>query len=476
MSSPDSLTQDATEGLTAHGTLHPRPRRGWINDPNGLIQFEGSYHVFFQHNPESAEWGAIHWGHMVSSDLVAWDERPIALAPGDGPDADGCWSGCAIEEPNGGVVAFYTGVCVTGEKEWRQTVCAARSQGDLDIWVKEPANPLIEAPEGLDLVGFRDPFVWQDGDRWSMIVGSGIRGVGGRIFRYESADLTAWTYAGEFLRSEDVDSPGPWLGTMWECPQLVRRDGHEAVLLSIHDEHRLLHTVVITGRTEAGRFVPNGVEVLDYGHNFYAPAVATGTGNRQLGWGWAPEARSPEAQVNEGWSGLLTAPRELQFAAGGVRLIQSVPEELRRAPGTSSSQENLAISNAPRSVPLTDADSALMVTVRLEAGRSSQVELRLESDGVTYLTIAWDRYKRLLLVARPSTEEGTEGGAIALPVDDTEAIELDLLIDGTIVELFTSEGRVSTDRVYPPLHRRQLTFTSLGGEATLTSIVIRELS
>ena len=89
---------------------HFLPPANWMNDPNGLIHWQGRYHMFYQYNPHAAQWGYIHWGHADSPDLVHWTHRPIALAPhAGGPDADGCFSGCAVSA--GGRAAFlYTGV------------------------------------------------------------------------------------------------------------------------------------------------------------------------------------------------------------------------------------------------------------------------------------------------------------------------------------------------------------------------------
>ncbi|MGI3782058.1 MAG: glycoside hydrolase family 32 protein, partial [Janthinobacterium lividum] len=61
--------------------LHVRPRWGWLNDPNGLIKVDGTYHVFFQHNPYEPVHGHIHWGHVSSTDLLSWTEHPVALVP-----------------------------------------------------------------------------------------------------------------------------------------------------------------------------------------------------------------------------------------------------------------------------------------------------------------------------------------------------------------------------------------------------------
>src|SRR5215813_2310009 len=87
--------------------FHYLPPKNWMNDPNGLIQWEGKFHLFYQHNPNGPVWGNIHWGHAVSPDLVHWSDLPIALAPTPGgPDEVGCFSGCAVN--NGVPTLIYT--------------------------------------------------------------------------------------------------------------------------------------------------------------------------------------------------------------------------------------------------------------------------------------------------------------------------------------------------------------------------------
>ena len=92
----------------------------WMNDPNGTIFWKGRYHVFYQHNPNGAFHGTIHWAHASSEDMVHWVDHPIALAPGpDGPDREGCYSGAAFVNLDGAPTFIYhglpDGICIANQ-------------------------------------------------------------------------------------------------------------------------------------------------------------------------------------------------------------------------------------------------------------------------------------------------------------------------------------------------------------------------
>src|SRR5579863_5341333 len=118
---------------------HFVPPANWMNDPNGLIQWGGIYHLFYQYNPHGPLHGTIHWGHACSPDLVRWTPLPIALEPtADSPDAGGCWSGCAVND-QGVPTLIYTGITFTGTG-YRESQCIAVGSGDLIHWRKHPQN------------------------------------------------------------------------------------------------------------------------------------------------------------------------------------------------------------------------------------------------------------------------------------------------------------------------------------------------
>ena len=89
--------------------IYVKPKDYWMNDPNGFIYYKGMYHLFYQCFPYGPRWGRMHWGHVVSKDLVNWEEQGIALFPSKTDDRSGCFSGSAIEE-DGKMQLYYTGV------------------------------------------------------------------------------------------------------------------------------------------------------------------------------------------------------------------------------------------------------------------------------------------------------------------------------------------------------------------------------
>jgi beta-fructofuranosidase len=124
-----------------------------MNDPNGVIEFEGRHHLFYQHNPGEARWGDIHWGHAESGDLARWSDRPLALAPEAGVDGDGCFSGCAVDD--GGIPTLvYTGV----EGDAQRQCVATCEDAALETWTKEGVV-IEDPPEGTAPDDFRDPYV-----------------------------------------------------------------------------------------------------------------------------------------------------------------------------------------------------------------------------------------------------------------------------------------------------------------------------
>ena len=304
-----------------HPIYHFTPPANWMNDPNGLIHWQGLTHLFYQYNPNGPLWGNIHWGHATSPDLVHWKRLPVAMKPRRGkPDADGCWSGTAVVTPDGPLF-FYTAV-------FPETVCLALPDDGLRRLHPSPSNPLIAAPPpDLAVEGFRDPCVWQEGKDWFMTVGSGIKGKGGAILLYRSQDLIHWEYRGPLLVG-DLKSKKPFpTGYMWECPQLINLGEKDLLILSAMIAPGEQYPIAYLGHYREERFTPEKLIRLDHGVKaFYAPLTFEDDRGRRVMYGWLPEEREDAALQEAGWAGALSLPRILSLSTEGDLRMEPAPE------------------------------------------------------------------------------------------------------------------------------------------------------
>lgn len=303
----------------AFPTLHPRPQQGWLNDPNGICYRDGRWHVFFQHNPDSARHAAITWGHVSSPDLLVWEEEPVALRPQPGgPDALGCWSGVMADD-DGVPTAVYSGV---QDASGHAQVTLARGSADLRTW-QQDGEVAAGIPADPSITDVRDPFVFMwDGARYA-IQGAGLEDGRGALLLYDATDLSAWTYLGIWLTTEHPAAAAAQ-ANIWECPQLVEVDGRWVLIVSLwkrrDGDHHLSGVAHLIGSIHddgAGRpvFEPETCAATDGGPDYYAPQ-AVPVGDRVMLWGWSWESRGEEEADAAGWAGVLTFPRELRVLAG----------------------------------------------------------------------------------------------------------------------------------------------------------------
>jgi len=247
--------------------VHFTPGSGWMNDPLALTWRDGVYHVFFQYVPDRTTWAPdCRWGHATSTDLLEWTEHPPALEPGDGDD--GIWSGSLVIDPQIGPVIFYTAVSVPDFSLGR--IRTARPMDD-DWTTWEKGDVVVEAPRD-DLIAFRDPYVFRDGDQWRMFVGTAVQGGLAAASSYSSTDLETWHHDGfAGSRSSSITEP-VWTGSLWECPQLFEIDGRHVLVTSVWDADVLHYVAYGVGRYADGRFEAESWHRLTYGNGYYAPS------------------------------------------------------------------------------------------------------------------------------------------------------------------------------------------------------------
>jgi beta-fructofuranosidase len=409
---------------------HFLPPKNWMNDPNGLIYWQGRYHLFYQHNPQAAFWGSMHWGHAVSDDLTHWQHRPIALAPTPGSaDGDHVYSGCAVND-NGTPTLLYTGV--VGQT---QLPClATAADHTLDAWVKYPHNPVISAAPEPDVPGFRDHTVWHEPDGWHMGVGCGIRGVGGFVAHYRSSDLRQWVYLGPLCTGRVSET-----GEMWECPDFFDLGDKHVLMVSPIPFGKAIYT---SGTYQEGKFAPSKWRTLDNGGALYAPQSMLDGQNRRLMWGWLWETR-PEAQFRAaGWAGVMSLPRVLSIGVNGA-LLQSPAPELRR----------LRQASLKERIPQLQGDCLEMVVTFAAKNPDCGVHVRKSPDDTEYTAITYDSSDGSLTIDRSnsSLDMGVIKDIRTMPVELSpgEDLQLHIFLDRSVVEVFANDREVMATRVYP---------------------------
>lgn len=281
--------------------FHFEPEKGWMNDPNGLIFFQGRYHVFYQHYPYAARWGQMHWGHAVSDDLVHWEKLPIALYPDMEYENDGgCFSGSAVEK-DGRLYLFYTSV----SHGLGQTQSVAYSDDGLHF-TKYVDNPVIRK-NPTNSEDFRDPKVTCIDGTYYMVVGSGDENCG-RVLLFTSDDLLRWSYVGVLFQ-------GDAYAHCIECPDFFKLGDRYVLMFSkVNEKER--STVFVVGDFVDGQLVNYTISRPEWGVDFYAPQTFT-DGNRRIMIGWMYHW-GKEAPAHCPFAGALSIPRELKLVGDRV--------------------------------------------------------------------------------------------------------------------------------------------------------------
>jgi beta-fructofuranosidase len=442
-----------------------------MNDPNGLIQFRGTYHAFYQHNPYAPVWGPMHWGHAVSRDLVHWEHLPIALYP-DQDYETGCFSGSAVDR-DGEFTLIYT--AHHDGRSPRETQCVALSQDGI-YFNKYEKNPVIPGPPPGYSEEFRDPKVFRRGDDWYAVLGCARKNRGG-VLLYRSKDLRRWYPAGP------GDPVGPFCesdgsqGIMWECPNFFELDGAWVLLVSPIDMEKA-RCIFITGEAdfEKPAFVQKGWRKADYGYDFYAPQVFTDEGGRRILLGWMDLWKGDFSSLTEGWAGAFTFPREL-YAKDGV-VCQRPVEELALLRRRELFSGPLSLAPGKRgNLPGIGGD-CLEISCTIPPGRASlTMYLRASADGKEKTVLRWDPSCRTFSLDKGHSGIGRqEKILIPLGEDGEKGIDMRILIDRSSVELFLCGGKyTAANWIFPQPSSFFYDIFAEEGEASIPDMRIFEL-
>ncbi|MBM7570148.1 glycoside hydrolase family 32 protein [Aquibacillus albus] len=443
----------------------------WINDPNGFIQFDGEYHLFYQHHPYSADWGPMHWGHAKSKDLVYWEHLPIALAP---KANEGCFSGSAVDD-NGIFTLIYTEH--DSNRSPRQVQCLATSEDGINF-EKYIKNPVISGPPPGESDDFRDPKVWKYEDLWYMVIGSGIDGKG-KVLLYKSEDLKNWKYVGVVLESDGSQ------GYMWECPDLFPLEEDKFVLIvspmGMAEVGRKNIYFIGDFNYETGKFIPESSGELDYGFDFYAAQTLLDDKGRRIVIGWMDMWGATMPSKENGWAGAMSLPREISLHPDGKLTFKPIPE-LKKLRKKQNQFKDIILDNNSNRFLEDIKGGGLEVIVDIDLSRTSSTMfgmiLRASDNQLEQTRVIFNQKTKELTVNRNKSGKG-DGGIYGHTLEGCleKNLKLHIFVDRSSVEIFANDGQVvMSNRIYPDPTSINLDFFKTYGEVYVTTLDVWELS
>lgn len=449
---------DQARNSTWYPAFHLAPPVGWLNDPNGLCQWKGVYHFFFQYAPLNVMGGLKMWGHYTSTDLISWKYEGPALLPDQQSDCHGVYSGSACTGKDG-IWMYYTGnVKQLGKdldyilKGREHNTMRVFSADGIHFDEKEVLMTNADYPENVTC-HVRDPKVWKQDGTWYMVLGARTVEDVGEVLVYTSTDGAHWQLQ-NILNSDEK------FGFMWECPDLFTVDGCTFLSVSpqgVEPKGMEFHNIYQSGMFPLegdfrGDYHLGKFTELDRGFDFYAPQTFVDQQGRRIlvGWFGLPDLdglyENPTAK--DGWMHCLTIPRVLSCKDG--HLLQNPVPELQQLRG----EETFLTVQGDADVKQGKVFEAL-----IQVGQSSgpvEVEIRQGAiltwkDGIFTLSFRDGGY-------------GRTTRSCALPTLN----QLHIFCDTSSIEVFINGGReVFSSRFYPTPEQQGIRLYGNGLHASL---------
>jgi fructan beta-fructosidase len=466
--------------------FHFTPAKNWINDPNGLVYFEGEYHLFFQFNPFGNSWGHMSWGHAVSTDLVHWQHLPVAI-----PETSGimAFSGCAVVDWHNSSGFGVNGqpplvIVFTGQNDTlrRQDQRLALSNDRGRSWSFFEGNPVLD----IGVQDFRDPKVlWHEpSQKWVMIV---VLADQLKVSFYNSSDLKTWTHQSDFAPPNTSDR-------LWEVPELFE------LKIGFSSDSRWVVKVDAFETGDAGRvagryfvgqfdgmcFVPDNLEPepnwVDFGEDFYAAISWSDVPDGRRIWlGWMSNWNYARETPTFPWRGAMSLPRSLRLeeVEGRLRLMQEPVHELEALRGRLYSLPATIIPEGSTKLDARGATLEIVAAFQLETATEFGIRVRVGKDAHT--TVGYDSSRQELFVDRTQSGETDFSQhfpgkhSALLPLEDG-VLHLHIFVDTCSVEVFGNAGQVViSDLIFPNTDDTGLELYAVDGNVELISLDIWEL-
>lgn len=442
--------------------FHFTPEKNWQSDPNGLVYYAGEYHMFYQYNPNGNEWGYMHWGHAVSTDLVHWEQLPVAIYPDENStDKERCtaFSGSAIVDEknllgkqNGNentLVAFYT------SQNCGQRIAYSNDKGR--TWKKYEGNPVI--PFNDD--DARDPkvFWYNESQKWVMVLyrrnSSDIKSRG--ISIYNSDDLIHWTWKSH-------------ISGFMECPDLIKLN-----VTNRPEESKWLlfegNGNYVIGDFNGEIFTPQSGKIKsDFGANYYAAQTWSNVpaeDGRTIQIAWMKGGKYPGMPFN----GQMSFPCELSLTkfSFGYKLVRNPVREIEKLHDKHYEWKNKnLIPGINENIVKGVKDDCLHIIGEFDLKTVDNFGFMVRNSRKLPGTEIMYNVKRGTLTVMNKTMP-------IVPIDNK--ISLEILIDRTSIEIFANGGQSVVSNCFnPDEDSNELVLFASGGELGVNKLDIYKMN
>ena len=462
--------------------FHFSPSINWCNDPNGLVYFNGEYHLFYQHNPFGNVWGHMSWGHAVSTDLVKWKHLPLAI-----PEENGVmiFSGTCIADINNSswlaetpgqvpLVAIYTGHI----ENVNQSQHLAYSLDNGITWTKYAGNPILD----LHKKDFRDPkvFWYEPQKKWVMVT---VFPIEKQIVFFSSTNLLQWTMMSRFGPAGDTSG-------IWECPDLfevpVKNEPGKTKWILMHSPAPYMQYFVgeFDGTNFSNESKGDKIYRPDYGSDYYA-AIAYNqlpAGHLPTTIGWINNWNYANAIPTTPWKSAMSIPRSISLKKinGEWIMIQQSVTALKTLRSSPIKLKNKTIENVR---VLKTKSQQFELEAVIEPGNNSICGIKIAVGNGRELEIGYNAASEILYIDRNKTGNQTFDSSFKrlsrkeTPLSLTNnQLHLHLLFDHSIVEVFANDGeKVMTMQLFPDKEDNGIELFSTGTKSRLVKLKVWKL-
>lgn len=432
--------------------FHGMPEANWTNETHGLTWYHNKYHIFFQKNANGPYMARLHWGHLSSTDLIHWQEEPIALVPDMPYDIKGCWSGAMMfvnNEPH----ILYTGV-----DNARATINEAQpNDTGLISWSKNSNNPIINGrPPGLS-DDFRDPYFFENNGQKYIIVGTSKNGIGAMTLHRWNP--TGWSNDGTMFfqgTNANVD------GVFWEMPTVTKMGNQWLVTATPLQTGKGVQTLYWTGNILSdGTFQPNNkvpqeLELSGMNHDGYgllSPSIVQ-KDNRTILMGIVPDKLPAEANYQLGWAHTYGLPREISLDDKGHLLQRPVKEIQNIRTATTVTKENFYLQDTYSLAPVKGRQWEVKATFVVGSASFGLHFLKNNKGKATLLfnpqeqTITANFTSIARLVNDKGTYEGQYSGKLPQNIAVGDTLTMHVFFDHSILDIFINNSYACSMRVF----------------------------